>query len=57
MPSVQLIASLRDQESGVAAVEYALLAGLIALVMVGAVGALGVKVGAMFGAVANAFPT
>ncbi len=38
-------------------IEYALLAALIAFVIVGAVGALGVKVGAMFDAVAGAFPT
>jgi pilus assembly protein Flp/PilA len=57
MSSNQLIARFRDEESGVAVIEYALLAALIAFVIVGAVGALGVKVGAMFDAVAGAFPT
>lgn len=57
MSNDQFIANLRDEESGVAAIEYGLLASLIAFVIVGAVGALGVKVGAMFSALVGAFVT
>ncbi|MGA3303386.1 MAG: Flp family type IVb pilin [Methylovirgula sp.] len=43
---------LKD-ESGVTAVEYGLLAGLIAVVIIGAVTAVGTNVGNKFNAVSN----
>ncbi len=42
-------------ESGVAAIEYALLGGLIALVIIGAAGLVGVSLLARFTAVAGGF--
>ncbi len=50
-----LNAFLRDQ-GGVTAIEYALLGGLIAVVIAGSVGLLGGAVAAMFAGVAAAFP-
>ena len=41
-------------QSGVTAIEYGLIAGLIAVVIIGAVQLLGSKVSAQFTAVANA---
>jgi pilus assembly protein Flp/PilA len=42
-------------ESGVAAIEYALLGGLIALVIIGAMGLAGSNLSAKFAAVAGGF--
>ena len=54
---VQFVRSLRRREDGQDLLEYALLVALIALVCVGAVTAAGVKVGAVFNAIAAAIPT
>lgn len=40
-----------SEESGATAIEYALLAGLIALVIIGSVGALGTRVDKLFGSI------
>lgn len=48
------LGSRRDR--GATAVEYAIVAALIAGVIVLAVGALGIQVGALFQAAADAFP-
>jgi pilus assembly protein Flp/PilA len=50
-----LAEKLRRDDRGGTAVEYSLLAALIAVVIVGAVTALGVKVLAMFTSLVNAF--
>jgi pilus assembly protein Flp/PilA len=42
-------------ESGVAAIEYALIGGLIALVIIGAAGLVGASLSAKFTAVAGGF--
>lgn len=44
-----------QDESGVAAIEYALIAGLIALVIVGAMGLIRSNLSARFAAVAGGF--
>jgi pilus assembly protein Flp/PilA len=44
-------------EEGASAVEYALLVGLIAVAIVGAVTALGTKISTMFTNVSNTLPT
>jgi pilus assembly protein Flp/PilA len=41
---------------GVTAIEYALIASMIALVIVGAVGAVGTKLNSSFTHIASAFP-
>jgi pilus assembly protein Flp/PilA len=53
---VRLVSSLRRREDGQDLLEYALLVALIALVAVAAVTAAGVKVNAIFNAIANALP-
>lgn len=53
---VQFIRSFRRAEDGQDLLEYALLVALIALVAVGAVTAAGVKVNAIFTAIAAAIP-
>lgn len=45
------LAKLATDEAGVTAIEYALIAGLVVVVMVGAVTALGTSVSGLFGAV------
>lgn len=52
----KLLAVFLQEESGVTAIEYALLAGLIAVVIAGSVGLLGGAVAALFAGVAAAFP-
>ena len=44
------------EESGATAIEYGLIAALIALVLVGALSALGGKVGGTFNSVTTALP-
>lgn len=51
---LRLGAALRD-ESGATAIEYALLAGLIAAVLIAVVAVLGETVAGMYGAVNDAF--
>jgi len=46
---------IKDQ-AGVTAIEYGLIAALIAVVIIGAVTALGTKLSATFNTVANAMP-
>jgi len=48
--------SLATDELGVTSLEYALLGGLIAVVIAGAVGALGASVNALFQKVVDAWP-
>jgi pilus assembly protein Flp/PilA len=48
-----LVARFLNDESGAAAIEYALIAGLIALAIVGGAGALGTKIGAKFTGISN----
>jgi len=48
-----LIAAFSADESGVTAIEYGLLAALIAVAMIGAATALGTKIGTMFNNVAR----
>ena len=43
-------------ESGAAAVEYGLLAGLIAAVIVGSVSAIGINLNTLFGTIVTALP-
>lgn len=51
----KILRFMRD-EDGVTAIEYALLASLIAVFIVGAVGTLGVSVNGLFTRVAAGFP-
>lgn len=51
----QLARLLKDEE-GATAIEYGLMAALIAAVIVGTVGALGGNVSNLFTTIANAFP-
>ena len=44
------------EEEGVTAIEYGLIAGLIAVVIIGAVTTLGTKLNAVFTNIANALP-
>lgn len=50
------IRRLRNDRSGTTAIEYALVASLIAIVIVTAVGTVGTQLLALFGRVAAAFP-
>ena len=50
------IASFLKDESGATAIEYGLIAALIALVLVGALTALGTKVGNTFNSVSGNMP-
>jgi pilus assembly protein Flp/PilA len=52
---LKLIAQFRHSRSGATAVEYAILATCIALVIIVAVGSLGTQVNAMYTQVAAAF--
>ncbi len=47
------LSAFLNNESGVTSIEYALLAALIAMVIVGAVGATGISLGALYGMVAD----
>jgi pilus assembly protein Flp/PilA len=47
---------LRNDEKGATAVEYGLMVGLIAVVIIGAVIILGNKLNALFTAIGNALP-
>ena len=49
----KLMQFIKDEE-GVTAIEYSLIAGLLAIVIIGAVTAAGTQVSAMFDAVAGA---
>jgi pilus assembly protein Flp/PilA len=53
---VQFVSSLRRRDEGQDLLEYALLIALIALVCIVAVTAAGVKVEAVFNAIAGAIP-
>ena len=52
----KLLTRFRVQQSGATAVEYALMAGLITIVLVAALGPLSVALTEAFRTVANAFP-
>ncbi|MGB8276359.1 MAG: Flp family type IVb pilin [Methylovirgula sp.] len=52
--SSYFLAKFIKDESGVTAIEYGLIAGLIAVVIIGAVTSLGQAVGSKFNAVAGA---
>ena len=52
----KLLERFRVQQSGATAVEYALMAGLITIVLVAALGPLSVALTDAFQTVANAFP-
>ncbi len=52
----QILSAFLQDQGGVTAIEYALLGGLIAVVIAGSVGLLGGAVAAMFAGVAAAFP-
>ena len=57
---VSLVAFAQDRlkrdEKGATAVEYGLMVGLIAIVIIGAVTLLGTRLDALFTAIANAIP-
>jgi pilus assembly protein Flp/PilA len=53
---IELFTRLLKDESGATAIEYGLIAALIALVLVSALQALGAKVGNTFNSVSNAMP-
>jgi pilus assembly protein Flp/PilA len=50
---VQLISKFIKNESGATAIEYGLIAGLIAVVIIGAVTTVGTRISAKFTAVGN----
>lgn len=50
---VQKLVKFSADESGVTAIEYGLIAGLIALVIIGAVSLLGTNLNSMFGGLAT----
>ena len=50
------LALVRGDRKGVTALEYGLLAGLIAVVIIGGATVLGTKVNTMFGNIASALP-
>lgn len=52
----KLLERFRVQQSGATAIEYALMAALISIVLVAALGPLSVALTDAFQAVANAFP-
>ncbi|MGA8140275.1 MAG: Flp family type IVb pilin, partial [Desulfobaccales bacterium] len=54
--TVEKLGNLCKEESGAAAVEYALLLAFIALVIITAVAALGTKVTALYQMATNSFP-
>jgi pilus assembly protein Flp/PilA len=45
---IQRVVKFVDDESGVTAIEYGLIAGLIALVIIGAVGLLGTNLSSLY---------
>jgi pilus assembly protein Flp/PilA len=53
----QLASSFYTDESGVTAIEYALIASLIAVVIAAAVGVVGSSLNTLFTNVANCFPS
>jgi len=55
-PFLNNLAELIEDERGVTALEYGLIAGLIAVVIVGSVTALGAKLQGTFAAVTAALP-
>jgi pilus assembly protein Flp/PilA len=52
---VALFAKLAASDTGVTAIEYAFIAGLVAIVIVGAVTALGTSVSGLFGSLLTGF--
>jgi pilus assembly protein Flp/PilA len=52
----QFVSPLHQDQAGVTAIEYGLIAALIAVVIIGAVTSLGTKVQSTFNTVANALP-
>ena len=50
------VARFVREEEGVTAIEYGLIAGLVAVVIIGAVTTLGTKLNAVFTNIANALP-
>ncbi len=53
----KLIARFKNDESGATAIEYGLIAGLLSIAIVLSAAALGVKLDAIFTAIAAALPT
>ena len=53
----ELASSFCNDESGVTAIEYALIAALIAVVIAGAVVTVGSSLNTLFTSVANCFPS
>jgi pilus assembly protein Flp/PilA len=54
MKLVKFIQNFAREEDGVTAIEYGLIAALIAVVIIGAVTTVGVNLAALFGAIAAA---
>ena len=52
----QFISRFLADESGATAIEYGLIAGLVAVVIAGAIGAVGTKLSGTIGEVSAAFP-
>lgn len=50
----KLFAKLRKSEEGATAIEYGLIAALIAVVTIGGIGAVGTSLNTQFGAIATA---
>lgn len=55
-PMRKYLATLWTEQDGVTAIEYALLAALIVIVIVAAIGRVGVEVGKLFAKIAAIFP-
>jgi len=52
-PSMKILARFLNDESGATAIEYGLIAGLIAVVIIGALSSLGTKLQTKFNAIAG----
>jgi pilus assembly protein Flp/PilA len=52
----KFVARFTADEAGTTAIEYGMIAGLIVIVIVSAVGALGTQLLVLFNSVVNAFP-
>ena len=53
----KFVTQFLNDESGATAIEYGLIVALIAVIIIGAVGAIGTKLNANFGAVRDQIPT
>jgi pilus assembly protein Flp/PilA len=54
--ATKILATVLRQDRGITAIEYGLVATLVAVAMIGSVGLLGDEVSTMYSAVADAFP-